>query len=79
MLENMWDTSGVWWICLEADAEDIIAIVPCHMQIVCARLFMLEVQRREFQLGNMLCALKSEAVEMFAGFGEVAQICDGSI
>jgi hypothetical protein len=43
MLQDMWHSSGVWRIRLEADAEDIVGIISCHMQIVCPRLFMLEM------------------------------------
>lgn len=45
VFEDMWDTRGVGWICLESDAEDIICVVPRHVEIVCARLFVLEMQR----------------------------------
>ena len=46
MLKYMRYASGVRWVCLEANAENIVGIVPRYMQIVRSRLVMLEVQRR---------------------------------
>lgn len=44
MLEYMRNASGVRWIRLEPDTEYIVLIIPCYVQIVRARLIMLEVQ-----------------------------------
>lgn len=53
MFKDVRNTSGVGRICLEADAEDIVGVVSCYVQIVGARLVVLEVQRRQLQLGDM--------------------------
>jgi hypothetical protein len=54
---------------LEADGEDIVGIVARNMEVLCASLFMLEVQRRQLQLRDLLDALDSEAVELLSRLG----------
>ena len=48
MFEDVWHSSGVRWVCLEADAEDIVGIVSCDVQILCARLVVGELECRQF-------------------------------
>lgn len=43
MLEYVRYASGVRRIGLESNTEDIILIISCHMQIIRARLVVLEV------------------------------------
>ena len=43
MLEDVRDTSGVWWIGLEADTEHIVLIFARYVEIVCACLVVLKV------------------------------------
>lgn len=45
MFEDMRHASGVRGVGFESDAEDIVLIISCYVQIICARLVMLEVQR----------------------------------
>lgn len=47
MLEDVWHACRIWWIRLESDAEDIVDIVSCYMQVVCTCLVMLEKQCRQ--------------------------------
>jgi len=67
MFENMWHTRGVGWVGLEADAEDVVRVVTCYMEIVGSCLVVLEMQGRQLELGYMLRALEGEAMETGAG------------
>ena len=67
MLEYMRHAGSVGRVCLEADAEDIILILSRYVEVVGASLVVLEEQGGELELGDMLCALKCEAVELGAG------------
>lgn len=64
MLENMRDACGIRGIGFETDREDIIIIFACYVQVVRAGLVVLEVQRGQLQLGDMLSSLESEAIEL---------------
>jgi hypothetical protein len=79
MLEDMRHSSVVWGVRLEADGEDIVRIVSRNMEVLCPRLIMLEFECCQLQLGDLLYALESEAVELLADIGETRQIRDGSI
>lgn len=72
----MRDTRIVWWVRLEADRKDIIAIIARDVQVVGASLVVLEVQSRQLQLGNMLGAHQGEAMELLADLGEQAKVSD---
>jgi len=54
VLEDMWHARRVRRIRLEANTEDVVLVVSRHMQIIGAGLVVAEVQRREFEGGNML-------------------------
>jgi len=54
MFEDVRNASRIRRIRLETDAEDIVLVVSCHVQVVGASLVMLEHQRRQLQLGHML-------------------------
>lgn len=43
MLQDMGHTSIVWRVRLEANGEDIVAIIPRNMQIIRTSLIMLKV------------------------------------
>ena len=79
MLKNVWNTSVIRRIGLEADAKDIIGVVASDMQVIGASLIMLEMQGRQFKLRDMLSSFDREAMELVAGFREAGKICDGSI
>lgn len=79
MLQNVRNTSIIGWISLESDGEDIVLVVSCDMEMLCASLVMLEKQSCKLQLRNMLGAFQREAVELLSWLGIVAQAREGSI
>jgi len=79
MLEDVWDTGGVWRVGFETDAEDIVRIISRDVQIVGARLVMLEVQRRQLQLGHVLGALKGEAMQTSSGLRQAGEVRDRGV
>ena len=79
MLEYMRHASGVWWIRLEANTEDIVLVFSCYVQIVCARLVVLEEQCRQLKLGYMLRSLESETMEASSGLRETREVCYGGV
>jgi len=70
MFKDMWHARRVWRVGLEADAEDIVLIVSCHMKIIGAGLVVLEHQRRQLQLRHVLRLFQSEAMNAVAGLGQ---------
>lgn len=58
----MWYTRVIGRICLEANGEDIIAIVTGNMEMFGASLVVLEVQGCQFKLWDVLATEQSEAV-----------------
>lgn len=72
-------TSGVRGIGLEGNAEYIVCVLSGYVQVICARLLMLEVQRRQLEFGDMLCALEMEAVQMCSRLGEVREVGYGGV
>lgn len=66
MFKYVWHARGVRRIRLESYAEDIVLIISCNMKIVCARLVVLKMQRRELELGDMLRSLESKAMKLGA-------------
>lgn len=70
MLQNVRHSGVIWWIGLESNGEDIIRVVPRNMDIVGAGLVVLELQRGQLELRNLLDALESEAMELLPRFGE---------
>ena len=79
MLEYMRHASGVWWIRLEANTEDIVLVFSCYVQIVGARLVVLEEQCRQLQLRDVLGALEGEAMEASTRLRETGEVCDGGV
>lgn len=70
MFKDMRHTRGIWRVCLEADAEDIVLVVSCDVQVVGTGLVVLEEQRRQLELRHMLCLLKSESMDAITRLGE---------
>lgn len=70
MFKDVRNASRIRRIRLEADAEDIILVVSCHVQVVGAGLVVLEHQRRQLQLGHMLALLEGKAMNAIARLGE---------
>ena len=70
MFENVRNTSRIRRVRLETDAEYIVLVVSCHVQIVGAGLVMLEHQRRQLQLRHMLRLLQGEAMDAIARLWE---------
>lgn len=70
MFKDMRHTSGIWWVCLEADAEDIVLVVSCDVQVVGAGLIVLEEQRRQLELRYMLRLLEGESMNAISRLGE---------
>lgn len=83
MFEDVRHASVVGRIGLESDGEDIVRIVSRDVEVVCARLVMLELQCRQLQLGDLLDTLESKAMEPVSHFGEARRsgicTCDCSI
>lgn len=50
----MWHAGIIWRICLEADGEDIVAVVTGDMEVFGASLVVLEVQGCQLELRDML-------------------------
>lgn len=70
----MWDARVVWGVGLEADREDIVAVVASDVQVFGARLVVPQVQCRQLELGNVLGAQQSEAMELLAGLGILREV-----
>lgn len=79
MLQDMWYTSGVWRVRLEPDAEHIILVVSCHVQIVGARLVVLKVQRRELELGHMFGLLEGKSMDAVSRLRQGREVGHGGI
>jgi hypothetical protein len=75
MLQNVWHSGGIWWICLEANGKDIVRIVARNVQVLGAGLVMLQVKSRQLKLRHLLDALESEAMELLSGLGKVGDVC----
>jgi len=71
MFQDVWHSSGVWRVSLEANGEDIVRILAGNVQVLGARLVVLEVQCSQLKLGNLLDALEGEAVQLLADAREV--------
>ena len=71
MFQDVWHSSGIWRVSLEADGEDIVRILSGNVQVLGARLVVLEVQCSQLKLGHLLDALEGEAVQLLADAREV--------
>lgn len=69
MFQYMRHACGVRWIRLESNAEYIVLVISCYVQIVCASLVVLEVKGRQLQFRHVFCFLKSKATDAIAGLG----------
>lgn len=78
MLEDVGDARVVWGIGLEADGEDIVAVVARNVQVFGARLVVPQVQCRQLELWDVLRPEESEAVKLLAGLGVLREIGHGS-
>lgn len=74
VLQDVWDARVVWGVGLEADREDIVAVVAGDVQVFGARLVVPQVQCRQLELGNMLGAQESEAMELLARLGKLREV-----
>lgn len=74
MLQNMGHTCRIRWVCLEADTEDIILVVPRNMQIVRIGLVMSQPHGGQVKLRNVLLLANSEAVELLANSREAVDV-----
>jgi len=77
MLEDMRHPRMVRWVCLEADREDIVLVFPGNMQIVGARLVVLQVQSCQLEFWDMLRTEESEAVDLLSGLRVLSKLCHG--
>lgn len=48
MFEDMRHSSGVGRICLESDAEDIVGIISCNVQVLGTRFIVGELEGGQF-------------------------------
>lgn len=74
MLEDMWDSRGIWWIGLEANREDIVRVISGNVQILCARLIVVKLQSRQLKLWKVLGPLQRKSVKLFAWLGILAEL-----
>lgn len=79
MLEYVWYSRGVRRVCLETNAEHIVLVVPCYMQVIRSCLVMLEMERRQLQFRNMFHPLECEAMESCSRLWEGVEVCDGGV
>lgn len=70
MFEDVWHAGRIWRVRLEPDAEDIVLIISCHVQVVGASLVVLEQQRRQLQLRHVLALFQCEAMNAIARLGQ---------
>ena len=70
MFEDVRHAGRIWRVRLEADAEDIVLVVSCHVQVISAGLVVLEQQRRQLQLRHVLALFQSEAMNAIARLGQ---------
>lgn len=62
MLQYMWHSGSIWWICLEPNGEDIVRIFSGDMQVFGASLVVLQMESCQLELWHLLHALQSEAM-----------------
>lgn len=63
VLKDMRYTSGIRWVCLESNAEDIVLVVSRNVKVVCACSIVLQMNRCEMKLRDMLFLLNRESVQ----------------
>ena len=77
VLKDMGHAGVVWRVGLEADGEDIVAVVAGDVQVLGAGLVVLQMQRRQLELRHMLGAQQGEAAELLAGLGILRELRHG--
>lgn len=71
MLQDMWHTGVIWRVGLEADGEDIVAVISGNVKMFGTSLIVLQVQGRQLELRHVLRAKQREAMKLFACSGIV--------
>ena len=74
MLQDVWHSGGIWRIGLEADGEDIVRILAGNVQVLGARLVVLEMQCSQLKLRHLLHVLEGESVQLLADARKVGDI-----
>lgn len=72
-------TRVIWRIGLEADGEDVIAIISGNVKMLGTCLVVLQVQGCQLKLRNMLAPEKSEAVKLLTSLGILGDLCHSSL
>lgn len=62
VLQDMGNTRRIWRVGLESNAEDIVLVISCHVQVIGVGLVMSQSDRCEVQLRDVLLFANSEAV-----------------
>ena len=63
MLKNVRHTSGIRRVRLETNAKNIVLVIPCNVQVICACSIMLQMNSCEMELWDMFLLLNSESVQ----------------
>jgi hypothetical protein len=79
MLEDVRHASVIRGVSLETNGEDVVRIFSRNVEVLGSRLVMLELERCQLQLGDLLHALEREAMELLPNAREARQIRDGGI
>jgi thiazole synthase ThiGH ThiG subunit len=79
MLEDVRHASVIRGVSLETNGEDVVRVFSRNVEILGSRLVMLELERCQLQLGDLLHALESKAMKLLPNTRETRQICDGGI
>lgn len=78
MFEDMRDSCIIGRVRLEANAEHIVFVFPCHMKIVRAGLVMLKMQGCQLEFRYMLRTEECKAMELLARFRVLSELRDSS-
>lgn len=79
VLQDMWHAGVIRRVGLEADGEDIIAVITGNVKMFGTSLVVLQVQGRQLKLGHMLGAQQGEAVKLLACSGIVRKLRHDSL
>ena len=66
VFQYVWDAGIIWRVSLEANAENIVLVVSCNMEIFCASLVVLQMNSCKLELRNVFGTLQSESVQMIS-------------
>jgi hypothetical protein len=78
MLQDMRNTRVIGRVGLEPDGEDIVAVISGNVEMLRASLVVLQVQRSQLELWDVLGSQQCEAVELVAGFRQLGKLCNCS-